>query len=233
MGSVNGGASVPLGLADLFDRVIINDINPHLINLYNCIQVENLTSSPIGLGNNSEDFYRGRCQFNIGIDRGEIQGGEMAGLFYYLCKTGYNGLCRLNRSGGYNTPFGHYKSINYATDFKEFAATVEDWSISKLDFELVSIGEPAFIYADPPYWGKGVFTGYASEPFGWDEQVRLAGWLAEQPGIKVASNYPDPAIIDLYRNHGFEIEIVSARCNVAAHAAARGDREEMLAIKYR
>lgn len=226
-----GGASIPLGLGDLFKHVTVNDINPHLINLYNCVQVENLTKSPVEFGNCSEDFYRARTQFNANIDRGEIRGGEMAGLFYYLCKTAYNGLCRISKSGKYNTPFGHYKSIEYATDFLEFAATIEDWTISKGDFDLVTIGEPAFIYADPPYWGKDVFTGYASTPFGWDEQVRLANWLSEQQGIMVASNYPDPAILELYGSLGFEIEFVTARCTVAASVAARGKRQEMLAIK--
>lgn len=227
-----GGASVPLGLADIFKRVKINDINPHLVNLYNRIQVENLTCSPIGFGNNSEDFYRARTRFNDKIALGEIYRTEMAGLFYYLCKTGFNGLCRLaKKTGNFNTPFGNYKSIDYATDFKQFAATIEDWDISNSSFESVPIGEPSFIYADPPYWGKDVFTGYAPQPFGWEEQVKLADWLSQQPGVKVASNYPNPEILDLYRSRGFEIEIVTAKCNVAASKVSRGDRQEMFAVK--
>ena len=29
-------------------------------------------------------------------------------LFLYLNRHGYNGLCRYNKSGGYNVPFGRY-----------------------------------------------------------------------------------------------------------------------------
>jgi len=32
-----------------------------------------------------------------------------AALFLYLNRHGYNGLCRYNASGEFNTPFGRYK----------------------------------------------------------------------------------------------------------------------------
>ena len=30
-------------------------------------------------------------------------------VFLYMNRHGYNGLCRYNKSGGYNVPFGKYK----------------------------------------------------------------------------------------------------------------------------
>src|ERR687896_413085 len=38
-------------------------------------------------------------------------------LFYYLNRTGYNGLCRFNQQGKFNVPFGRYKRIDYRKDF--------------------------------------------------------------------------------------------------------------------
>ena len=40
------------------------------------------------------------------LSRGQSDTAEAAGLFYYLNRTGYNGLCRFNTSGGFNVPFG-------------------------------------------------------------------------------------------------------------------------------
>lgn len=42
---------------------------------------------------------------------------KLAELFYYLNRTGYNGLCRFNNQGEFNVPFGKYKVINYKKDF--------------------------------------------------------------------------------------------------------------------
>ena len=42
---------------------------------------------------------------------------EAGALFYYLNRTGYNGLCRFNRSGEFNVPFGQYTRIAYTRDF--------------------------------------------------------------------------------------------------------------------
>lgn len=228
-----GGLSIPLGLVDIFgDRVIANDLNPYLVNLYNRIQVDTFNRYGLEYGNNAADFCCARSRFNANIQAGEVYTTEMAGLFYYLSKTSFNGLCRFAKgTGNYNTPFGRYKSIDYDRDLIPFQETIEHWQFSRLDFEKVPIPEHSLIYADPPYYGKDVFTGYAPQPFDWPEQVRLANFLAAQPGIKIASNYPDPEIIDLYRGLGFDIATINSSSSISANSAGRGARLEMLAIK--
>ncbi|HEY3384158.1 MAG TPA: DNA adenine methylase [Vicinamibacterales bacterium] len=42
-------------------------------------------------------------------------GGLAVALFYYLNRTGYNGLCRFNRRGAFNVPFGKYRRVTVAT----------------------------------------------------------------------------------------------------------------------
>ena len=49
---------------------------------------------------------------------------EAAALFYYLNRTGYNGLCRFNSSGDFNVPFGRYTTINYRRDFSDVSSRV-------------------------------------------------------------------------------------------------------------
>ena len=72
---------------------------------------------------NSETyFYEQRTLFNQLIREGKADGELAAGLFYYLNRTCYNGLCRFNSKGEFNVPFGRYKKLIYKTDFSEYVA---------------------------------------------------------------------------------------------------------------
>ena len=70
-------------------------------------------------------FYRHRERFNRLVAAGDSDSAEAAALFYYLNRTGYNGLCRFNRKGEFNVPFGRYHRINYATDFSAYRGGVQ------------------------------------------------------------------------------------------------------------
>ena len=41
---------------------------------------------------------------------------EAASLFYYLNRSGFNGLCHFNQSGAFNVPFGQYNTVAYHAD---------------------------------------------------------------------------------------------------------------------
>ncbi len=74
------------------------------------------------------------------------------------------------------------------------------------------------------------FTSYSAGGFGWDEQVRLAHWLAAHPGPVIASNQATERVLRLYRELGFAITLLDAPRRIAAN----GDRRpavEILAIK--
>ncbi len=70
------------------------------------------------------------------------------------------------------------------------------------DFAQLSIDPHDFIYADPPYDVE--FTQYAKEGFVWQDQVRLAEWLASHPGPVVLSNQATERIVGLYKKLGFK-----------------------------
>ena len=104
-----GGLAVALGLQP--EQALLNDANPHLINFYRWVQ-KGLRVT-IQVENDEAVFYAQRERFNALLHAGKGGSQESAALFYYLNRTGYNGLCRFNSRGEFNVPFGQYKSISY------------------------------------------------------------------------------------------------------------------------
>jgi DNA adenine methylase len=219
-----GGLAVALGLRP--QRALLYDRNPHLINFYRRLQ-RGLTVE-IEMANNRDLYFRQRERFNQLIATGQSESKEAAELFYYLNRTGFNGLCRFNNKGQYNVPFGRYTRINYTRDFTPYADALQGWEFHAADFNSIATAPDDFVYADPPYDVE--FTSYSPGGFSWADQARLASWLAQHPGPVVASNQATARIIDLYAGLGFAIEQVSAPRMISRN----GDRTramEMLATK--
>ena len=219
-----GGLAVVLGLQP--QQALLNDINPHLINFYRHLQ--NGIEMRIPMRNDERLFYRHRERFNQLIQDGQAYTAEGAQLFYYLNRTCFNGLCRFNKGGDFNVPFGTYKTINYATDFAEYAQVFKQWEFSNRDIEEIELESQDFIYADPPYDVE--FTTYSAGGFSWDDQVRTAKSLASHRGPVVISNQATPRIVELYEALGFELTYLDGPRRISC----TGDRtaaREVLAIK--
>ena len=218
-----GGLAVVLGLQP--QQALLNDINPHLINFYRHVQRGLEMRMP--MRNDEQLFYRHRERFNQLIRNGKAQSEEGAQLFYYLNRTCFNGLCRFNKGGDFNVPFGTYKAINYATDLGHYASVFRQWKFSNKDVEALEIKPEDFVYADPPYDVE--FTTYSAGGFSWDDQVRTARFLAGHPGPVVISNQATPRIIELYEGLGFELTYLDGPRRISC----TGDRtaaREVLAI---
>jgi DNA adenine methylase len=173
-------------------------------------------------------YYAHRVLFNEILNDGGTETAVAAQLFYYLNRTGYNGLCRFNQSGGFNVPFGRYASIGYVRDFSEYQPTFSDWQFSQSDFEDLKLEARDFIYADPPYDVE--FTSYSKDGFSWDDQERTARWLAKHKGPVILSNQATPRIVNLYRKLGFSLRFLNAPRMISC----TGDRtpaKEVLALK--
>ena len=171
-----GGLAVTLGLAP--DRALLNDAHPHLINFYRWLQKG--LRFDIKMENDEALFYRHRARFNALLASGKGTTKEAAALFYYLNRTGFNGLCRFNRSGEFNVPFGRYARINYTRDFTPYRETFADWAFTNADIEAAEVERGDFLYADPPYDVE--FTAYAQGGFSWEDQERTAEWLSRHGG---------------------------------------------------
>ena len=199
-----GGLAVALGL--LPERALLNDANPHLINFYRWLQ-RGLTIE-IPMENAEAAFYGHRDRFNAILEAGKGDSAEAAALFYYLNRTGYNGLCRFNSRGGFNVPFGRYKRIGYIRDFTPYRDVFEEWTFTVGDLKAVAVERGDFVYADPPYDVE--FTHYSRGGFSWDDQERTAAWLARHRGPVVLVNQATERIEKLYRKLGFTVGFLDA-----------------------
>ncbi len=220
-----GGLAVTLGLVP--DQALLNDVNPHLIHFYRRVQ-EGLTIT-MPLENNAEAFYDYRRRFNALLDDGHESSPEAASLFYYLNRTGYNGLCRFNRRGRFNVPFGRHATITYLRDFSAYRHLFSNWSFTSVDVERVAVRHDDFIYADPPY--DVPFTHYASGGFDWAAQVRTAEWLARHPGPVVLANQATDRIVALYERLGFSLSFLEAPRMISCTGERRPARE-VLATRH-
>ena len=219
-----GGLGVVLGLRPA--RALLNDINPHSVNFYRWLQRGLAIDAP--MENDETLFYAHRAAFNDLIRAGKADTREAAGLFYFLNRTGFNGLCRFNRKGEFNVPFGRYARIAYVRDFTPYRDRLAPWEITCADFEALAVVADDFVYADPPYDVQ--FVDYAKDGFSWDDQVRLAHWLARHPGPVVASNQATARVLELYGDLGFELRLLDAPRNISC-TGDRSPAREMLATR--
>mgnify|MGYP001176383855 FL=1 len=113
----------------------------------------------------SEFYYKLRTIYNNkNLDE------EKIAMFVFLNKTGFRGLFRLNKSGGYNVPYGNYDNpqIVDKEHLKNVSELIKDVEFICCDFEKVkNIKEDDFVYMDPPYVpeNKGGFVSYSKIGF--------------------------------------------------------------------
>ena len=168
-----------------FKHYILNDINADLINLYNELKdnsdefIADARKLFVEVNNDADVYYAYRKQFNESSDAY-----ERAILFLYMNRHGYNGLCRYNKRGIFNVPFGKYKRPYFPeNELYFFAEKSQQATFTCLNYEEVfqAIPKNAVVYCDPPYVPlskTASFTSYAKGGFDLDDQANLAN-LAE------------------------------------------------------
>ncbi|GAA4357954.1 DNA adenine methylase [Kangiella marina] len=220
----SGGMAISLGISP--DKALINDINKHVINFYRC--VKNDLRINIKMINDEAYYYKARERFNNLIKREEENTELAASLFYYLNRTGYNGLIRFNRSGLYNVPFGRYKKINYRREFSDIQSVIKDWNFSSKDYSKVRINKSDFVYIDPPYDVQ--FTSYSGNEFGWKEQERVVNHFDKYDCPLVISNQATERVVELYKDYGYKVFLIDAPRMISCDGN-RTRAQEVLAIR--
>ena len=182
-------------------RMIINDINPNVINLWRCIQkfptklcveldsiISNYNSLGFDWDARKEFFLNLRKMFNNKKDvlTGENTNVRMAAEFLFLNKTCFNGLWRTNSKGEFNTPFGKPQNLNrnpniydknHITQLSQIINNVEFTCRDYKDVIGEDVRDNVLVYLDPPY--RGTWTEYSKETFGEKEQIELSHYMKE------------------------------------------------------
>jgi DNA adenine methylase len=175
---------------------------------------------------------------------------DLAAMLIFLNRTGFNGLFRLNRQGGFNVPAGRYSDPRIC-DPDHLRAVAEAFRQSGLTLELAgfetTVGEAGpgdFVYCDPPYAPlsrTASFANYTADGFGPADQARLAEAViaaCNRGASVVISNSSAPDILALYssaraRAAGLVVRLVPARRAINSRSAARGPINEVIVTNVR
>lgn len=213
------------------------DINEELITCYRVIrdQVEDLIAA-LRLHRYEKDYYYALRA----LDPATMAPVQRAARTICLNRTGFNGLYRVNRSGGFNVPFGRHSNptICDASNLRLCSEALAGVQLENQDFiELADNAKRGdFVYFDPPYVPRSptsAFTSYSAAGFKLVDQQRLAELFARlaKRGVKVMlSNSDVPLVHELY--DGFSIDIVMASRNINSRADRRGAISEVVVRNY-
>jgi len=214
-------------------RAYLSDSNAELINTYSVIKNEifelmSELASPLYV-NNEAAYYKIRAS----KPKTDV---ERAARFIYLNKTAFNGLYRVNSSGGFNVPFGKYdnpKILDSQNLLLVHRALQKD-ELHRGDFTIVlkNAKRGDFIYFDPPYAPiskTSNFTAYTKDGFGENEQKKLLKTYKELDSkgcfVLLSNSYSD-FISELYAE--FESEVVHASRMINCKGDQRGKIKELI-----
>lgn len=228
-------------------KAVLNDINPSLIEAYRHIQtqIDELliilhslrqkyhAQSP---QQQEQTYYQLRARYNA-LPAGSL---EKTALLIFLNKTGYNGLYRESKKGGFNVPFGRYDNpaIFDENNLRSISQELQSVTLLNTGFkEAVSTAQKGdFIYFDPPYVPlskTASFTSYTSQDFSLVDQVELAETLNEVTArgvLFMLSNAASDTARDLYKNFN-QHEVLASRA-INSNPNSRGKIAELVVTNY-
>lgn len=228
-------------------KIIVSDINPHIINFYKAIQNGELMGDKLkpwllDMGKKLETgeengyvLYREvRDRFNKTKDIKD---------FLFLSRTSFNGMMRFNKKGEWNLPYCKVPTklneniVNtLCNEIDELYKLMQEKEFVFLNqsFEetLKLANDNSIIYCDPPY--LGLYTNYFDT---WDieNEKKLNLLLEEIKGPKIVSTWKNNGKID---NENIEqlwgewdIVLIMHKYNVGAKVENRRNITEALLYK--
>jgi DNA adenine methylase len=257
-----GGGAVFFDLLNKydFDEVILSDINPELVILYNIIKnnVGDLTaelgriqSEYYSVSDQKKYYYARRDEYNdsakpMSVNLVVSDSVRRAALTIFLNRTCFNGLFRVNSRGKFNVPMGRYNNpkILDAENLRNVSSALHKATIVQADFSHVLdyANGNTFIYYDPPYRPvreTSNFNSFACGGFNDSEQARLKEIFArahEKGALQMLSNsdptnYSADLFFDaLYKD--FKINRVMAKRLINSKADGRDAIRELIITNY-
>jgi DNA adenine methylase len=236
-------------------HAVINDINPDLTTCYTVVrdtpnelidalrEVENTYRALQSEEERKDFFLNMRSVYN----QKNLSPVENTIKFFFLNRTCFNGLYRVNKKGEFNVPFGKYTNPQICDPVTIMADSelLQRVEILNGDFEKTfsyAEGNTLF-YFDPPYRplsGTSSFNDYTKESFNDDAQVRLKEYCdrIDSAGFKFMLSNSDCKGKDeeggffdvLY--HAYPIERVWASRSINSNPNKRGKLTEILVHNY-
>ncbi len=254
-----GGGAMLFYLLQRYPNIkhaVINDINSDLTTCYQTVRdmpeqlilsLCDIEAAYLGLQNEDakkEFFLTARERYN----QKNLDPIENTTLFFFLNRTCFNGLYRVNKKGLFNVPFGKYvnPTICNSEIIRKDSELLQRVEILNGDFEATfeyAKGNTLF-YFDPPYRplsDTSSFKDYSKESFNDDAQERLKEYCDKihEAGFKFmlsnsdckGKNEKDNFFDTLYG--AYEIERVWASRSINSVPSKRGKLTEILVHNYR
>ena len=155
-------------------------------------------------------YYWCRIRFNAERKTNRDSVG-CAALFVFLNKMCFRGVYRESQGGGFNVPFGHYKTVPTVLprdQLDRMSDLVQGVSLECADFRqsLARVVPGDFVYLDPPYAPeeKNSFVGYTADGFGTNDHAELFGLCNSLDGegaMFAMSNARVPMVTDAFEQN--------------------------------
>lgn len=236
-------------------HAFINDVNPDLITCYRTVRdmPEELIECLLDIQNayNAIQTEEGRRAFFLAVrdryNEKNLDPLENTTKFFFLNRTCFNGLYRVNKKGLFNVPFGKYTNpqICDPTTIRKDSELLQNVEILTADFEATfefAKGNTLF-YFDPPYRplsNTSSFNDYAKEAFNDDAQIRLkefcdrinkAGFRFMLSNSDCKCKKEEDNFFDVLYG-AYYIERVWASRNINSNPSKRGKLTEILVHNY-
>lgn len=253
-----GGGAMLFHMLQTYPNIksaVINDINPDLTLCYQVVR-DNPTELIESLNVIQSEYYNLRTEEDrkfFFLQQRELFNSKSLNkidnttLFFFLNRTCFNGLYRVNKAGKFNVPFGKYITPTICDSSTIYADSklLQKVDIMTGDFEqtFIKIKGNTFFYFDPPYRplsNTSSFNDYTKEGFNDDAQIRLKLFCDRLDGYGVnfmlsnsdclGKDGTDRFFDDLFID--YSIERVWASRNVNAIASKRGKLTELLIRNY-
>ena len=229
-----GGGAVFFYLSNnnIMSKSFLSDLNPELINFYKCLKKdpEKIYRYILEWPNEKKFYYEIR-------NRKFIKPYKQAARFYYLNRTSFNGIYRVNLKGEYNVPYGNkdYKTMFDASRMASISNLLQESKLKINDFEksLEKAGNGDLVFLDPPYTvahENNGFVKYNQKIFSWEDQIRLYNCVVElndRGGKFILTNAAHSSIKDLYGNK-FKPLYFERSSVVGGKSAQRGTVREFI-----
>lgn len=235
-----GGGALLLSLQP--QKVIINDVNEQLLNVYKQLKkdanvVIELIEQYDAIDCSLDVYLSKREAFNNKIATHTLDV-ECAALMIWINKHCFNGLYRVNSKGFFNVPYNKRvkgSSID-STNIRDIGNYLQDADITILtgDFEQAceTVQSGDFVYLDSPYIPESKtanFTDYTKVGFLYEDHLRLAKLfkkLADKGAYVMLSNNDVPLIEELYA--GYNIESLAVKRLINRDASKRSGQEVII-----